>query len=207
MAYWIVGSVVTDVWLRLRPTGTAWPIVLRRASQLPRALVGMMFAHLGVAAFCFGVTMVKAYEIERDVRMSVGDTTTLSGYTFAFRGTRDLIGPNYSGVAAMVEVSRNGKKLFDMEPEKRVYRVQQNPMTEAAIRPGLTRDLYVALGEPEEDSDAWVVRIYVKPFIDWIWGGCLLMALGGLLAVSDRRYRVSQRADQRLGAQVGQVNV
>jgi cytochrome c-type biogenesis protein CcmF len=207
MAYWIVGSVVTDVWLRLRPTGTAWPIVLRRASQLPRALVGMMFAHLGVAAFCFGVTMVKAYEIERDVRMSVGDTTTLSGYTFAFRGTRDLIGPNYSGVAAIVEVSRNGKKLFDMEPEKRVYRVQQNPMTEAAIRPGLTRDLYVALGEPEEDSDAWVVRIYVKPFIDWIWGGCLLMALGGLLAVSDRRYRVSQRADQRLGAQVGQVNV
>ena len=90
-----------------------------------------------------------------------------------------------------------------MSPEKRVYRVQQNPMTEAAIDVGLTRDLYVSLGEPV-DGDAWIVRVYVKPFIDWIWGGCLLMALGGLLAVTDRRYRSKQRSElPALGAAAG----
>ena len=102
-----------------------------------------------------------------------------------------------------MEVSRDGRKLFDMTPEKRVYRVQQNPMTEAAIDVGLTRDLYVSLGEPVE-GDAWIVRVYVKPFIDWIWGGCLLMALGGLLAVTDRRYRSRLRsALPALGAAAG----
>jgi cytochrome c-type biogenesis protein CcmF len=91
-------------------------------------------------------------------------------------------------VQGLIEVSQGDKKMADMRPEKRVYRVQQNPMTEAAIDVGIARDLYVSLGEPV-GSGAWVVRIYVKPFIDWIWGGCLLMALGGLLAVTDRRYR------------------
>ena len=88
-----------------------------------------------------------------------------------------------------IEVTRNGVVVADMRPEKRIYRVQQNPMTEASIHPGLVRDLYVSLGEQVEGSNAWIVRIYIKPFVDWIWGGCLLMALGGVLAVSDRRYR------------------
>ena len=83
-----------------------------------------------------------------------------------------------------------------MHPEKRIYRVQQNPMTEAAIDTGLTRDLYVSLGEPVDGGDAWIVRVYVKPFVDWIWGGCLLMALGGLLAATDRRYRAKVRSEQ-----------
>jgi cytochrome c-type biogenesis protein CcmF len=148
----------------------------------------MMVAHLGVAAFCFGVAMVKSYEVERDVKMDIGDSTTVRGYAFTFRGTKELQGPNYMAVQGLIDVSQGGKKIADMRPEKRVYRVQQNPMTEAAIDVGVTRDLYVSLGEPVE-SGAWVVRIYVKPFIDWIWGGCLLMALGGLLAVTDRRYR------------------
>ena len=94
-------------------------------------------------------------------------------------------------------MTHNGKKLTDMRPEKRVYRVQQNPMTEAAIAVGLTRDLYVSLGEPTE-SGAWIVRVYVKPFVDWVWGGCMLMALGGLVAVSDRRYRNKQRREALL---------
>jgi cytochrome c-type biogenesis protein CcmF len=132
--------------------------------------------------------MVKTYEVESDVQMQVGNSTTVKGYTFTFRGVRELSGPNYSAVQGLVEVTRGEHKVADMRPEKRVYRVQQNPMTEAAIDAGVTRDLYVSLGE-ELETGAWIVRIYVKPFIDWIWGGCVLMALGGLLAVSDRRYR------------------
>ena len=191
MTFWIVASILTDLWERVNPAGSTWREAPHRLRQIPRALAGMMIAHLGVAAFCFGVVMVKAYEVERDVKMNIGDSTTVRGYTFSFRGTREIQGPNYMAVQGLIEVTRDGHKLADMRPEKRVYRVQQNPMTEAAIDVGITRDLYVALGEPVE-SGAWIVRVYVKPFIDWIWGGCLLMALGGLLAVTDRRYRRKQ---------------
>ncbi len=188
MAFWIAASVATDVWERVHPAGAAWAEAGTRARQIPRALVGMMVAHLGIAAFCFGVVMVKTYEVERDVKMAVGDSTTVRGYTFSFNGVKELQGPNYMAMQGQMQVSRNGGAPLDMHPEKRIYRVQQNPMTEAAIDAGVTRDLYVSLGEQVEGG-AWIVRVYVKPFIDWIWGGCLLMALGGLLAVTDRRYR------------------
>jgi cytochrome c-type biogenesis protein CcmF len=123
--------------------------------------------------------------------MDLGDTTELGGYVFAFRGVRPVQGPNYDAAQAQIEVTRpDGRAVVTLHPEKRVYRVQRNPMTEAAISPGPTRDLYVSLGEPVEGSSAWIVRVYVKPFVDWIWGGCALMALGGALALSDRRYRV-----------------
>ena len=194
MAFWIVGSIVTDLVARVRPAPGSGGSVWRRLRLLPRALVGMMVAHLGVAAFVFGVTMVRSYEIERDVKMNVGDTTQAQGYTFTFRGTRDIEGPNYQAAQGLIEVSRDGKLVAELYPEKRAYRVQSNPMTEAAIDIGLTRDLYVSLGEPL-DGEAWIVRIYIKPFIDWIWGGCLIMALGGLLAVTDRRYRVQAARD------------
>ncbi len=188
MAFWVVAAVMTDLLERIHPQGSTWRQASFKLRQIPRASVGMMLAHLGVAAFCFGVVMVKSYEIERDVKMNLGDSTTVSGYTFNFRGTREIQGPNYVAIQGLIEVTRDSQKLAEMRPEKRVYRVQQNPMTEAAIDTGFTRDLYVALGEPV-DSGGWIVRVYVKPFIDWIWGGCLLMALGGLLAVTDRRYR------------------
>jgi cytochrome c-type biogenesis protein CcmF len=125
------------------------------------------------------------------VQMQVGDSTTVRGYTFTFKGTKELQGPNYVAVQGLMEVSHSGTKLTDLHPEKRIYRVQQNPMTEAAIDAGVTRDLYVSLGEQIE-SGAWIVRVYVKPFINWIWGGCMLMALGGFLAVTDRRYRLKK---------------
>ena len=188
MAFWIAASVATDLWERVHPAGAAWTEAGTRARQIPRALVGMMVAHLGIAAFCFGVVMVKTYEVERDVKMAVGDTTTVRGYTFVFNGVKELQGPNYVAAQGQMQVTRNGGAPLEMRPEKRIYRVQQNPMTEAAIDAGVTRDLYVSLGEQVEGG-AWIVRVYVKPFIDWIWGGCLLMALGGLLAVTDRRYR------------------
>ncbi|MFM6990622.1 MAG: heme lyase CcmF/NrfE family subunit [Rhodoferax sp.] len=193
MAYWIAASIATDLWHQAIGPLDRIAQAPQRLSRLPRATLGMMAAHLGVAAFCFGVTMVKTYEVERDVRMATGDSTVVGGYTFTFKGTRDVAGPNYSAVSALVEVSRDSKVLAEMRPEKRVYRVQQNPMTEAAISVGLTRDLYVSLGDPTDDG-AWIVRVYVKPFIDWIWGGCLLMAFGGFLAVTDRRYRQKSRA-------------
>jgi cytochrome c-type biogenesis protein CcmF len=189
MSFWIVASVAVDLWERVRPAGGVRANVVHRLGQLPRAMVGMMVAHLGVAAFVFGVTMVRTHEVERDVKMRPGDSTTVNGYTFTFMGVRDVPGPNYQAARGHIEVSRGERKLLDMFPEKRIYTVQRMPMTEADIDPGLTRDLYVSLGEVV-DGGAWIVRIYVKPFIDWIWGGCLLMALGGLLAVTDRRYRV-----------------
>jgi cytochrome c-type biogenesis protein CcmF len=190
MAYWIVASVATDVWERVRCDQPTWAKVSLKFNQIPRALVGMMVAHLGVAAFCFGVAMVKTYEVERDVKMNVGDTTTVRGYTFVFNGIKTLQGPNYLATQGQIEVKEAGGSRW-MFPEKRSYQVQQNSMTEAAIDVGLSRDLYVSLGEQVEDG-VWIVRVYVKPFIDWIWGGCLLMALGGVLAVTDRRYRRKQ---------------
>jgi cytochrome c-type biogenesis protein CcmF len=188
MAYWIVSSVATDLWERVRPEGKGFAEIRRKARQIPRALAGMMVAHIGVAMFCFGVTMVKTYEVESDVKMAVGDSTTVRGYVFTFKGMKEIQGPNYDASRATMEISRNGSMITELNPEKRVYRVQQNPMTEAAIHPGLTGDLYVSMGE-EVEGGAWIVRVYVKPFIDWIWGGCMIMALGGLMAVTDRRYR------------------
>ena len=188
MAFWIAATVATDLWERLRPRGQGPGEVVRKARAIPRALVGMMIAHLGVAAFTFGIAMVKTYEVERDVRMNLGDTTTVRGYTFALRGLKEIQGPNYVAVQAEMAITRDDRPITTLHPEKRIYRVQQNPMTEAAIDAGLTRDLYVSLGEQVDDG-AWIVRVYVKPFIDWIWGGCMLMALGGLVAASDRRYR------------------
>jgi cytochrome c-type biogenesis protein CcmF len=156
----------------------------------------MLLAHCGVAVFIIGVTLVKGYEVERDVRMVPGDTVTLAGYAFRFEGVKDAMGPNYQAARGAVEVSRDGKVMARLAPEKRVYRVQQNAMTEAAIDSGVLRDLYVSLGEPL-DGGAWSVRIYYKPFVAWIWAGAAIMALGGLLAVSDRRYRLPVRRTER----------
>ena len=138
------------------------------------------------------------------MKMDVGDTTEVRGYTFTFKGVSNITEPNYVAARATIEVSRDGRMLRTMHPEKRMYRVQQNPMTEADIDTGFTRDLYVSLGEPIEGSQgAWIVRVYFKPFVDWIWGGCLLMALGGLLAATDRRYRAKVRSEQGASSAVG----
>jgi cytochrome c-type biogenesis protein CcmF len=166
---------------------------LYRLRAQPRSYFGMFLAHLGVAAFIVGVTMVKSYDVERDVKMEVGDTVSLGPYVFTMKAVRTGPGPNYLYTRVVFDVTRDGRLLRTMEPEKRVYLVQRNPMTWAAIDPGLTRDLYLSLGDPVGPT-GWTVRVYYKPFVDWIWGGCLLMALGGVLALMDRRYR---RALQR----------
>jgi len=199
LAWWVIAAVATDLWERIRPrpghSGNAWS----RARQLPRAMVGMMLAHLGVAVFIVGVTLVKTTEVERDVKMRPGDFTQIGDLRFTLADLREREGPNYravQGVMKVTDTSRGNKLVAELTPEKRMYRVQQMPMTEAAIQPGLLRDLYVSLGEPVDNGAAWVVRVYVKPFVDWIWGGCLLMALGGGLAASDRRYRQRKTQDE-----------
>ena len=152
-------------------------------------------AHCGVAVFIVGVTLVSGYETEKDVRMTPGSTVSIGGYVIRLDGFEEVDGPNYSGIRGELTVLKGGREQTVMHPEKRFYNVQQMPMTEAAIDTGFTRDLYVSLGEAV-DGGAWIVRVYHKPFVDWIWGGAFLMALGGILAVSDRRYRLA-RASER----------
>ncbi len=193
MAFWVLASLAADLWDRVRPAGGVRSHVLARLRQLPRAYWGMSMAHLGIGVFVFGVTMVNTYEVERDLKMQTGQSTTIQGYTFTFQGVTSQRGPNYDAAIGHVEVTRGGQMVADMFPEKRIYTVQRMPMTEAAIDTSLTRDLYVSLGEVVDDG-AWIVRVYVKPFIDWVWGGCVLMGLGGLLAASDRRYRIKAAA-------------
>jgi len=166
----------------------------RKSFAQTRAHYGMVVAHIGVAVFVVGVTLVKGYDSEKDMKMRPGETIELGGYAFRLEEVNDVRGPNYIAARAHVAVMHDGKPVTRLFPEKRVYTVQEMPMTEAAIDPGLTRDVYVAIGEPLEGG-AWEVRAHVKPFVDWIWGGALLMALGGLLALSDRRYRMRARAE------------
>ncbi len=153
---------------------------------------GMTLGHLGVAVFITGITLTSIYSLEEDVRLAPGDKYELGGYQFQFRGTTEVRGPNYKGTRGEVVVTRNDHLVTTLYPEKRNY-LTGMPMTEAGIAPGLTRDLFVALGEPLDDKGAWAVRIYVKPYVRWIWLAALIMALGGLCSLADKRYRVLAR--------------
>jgi cytochrome c-type biogenesis protein CcmF len=189
LAFWVIATVFLAVRARLRNS----------ASKPSVSFWGMHLAHLGVAAFIIGVTLVKGFETERDVKMHIGDTVSIGGYVFAFNGVAPHAGPNYQAFRGTVDITRGGKPVTVLHPEKRNYNSSSMPMTEAAIDSGLTRDLYVSLGEQLPDG-AWAVRVYHKPFVDWIWGGCVMMAIGGLLALSDRRYRIHARKSNNQGA-------
>ena len=164
---------------------------LKGVTKLSRSHWGMVLAHLGVAMTVWGIAFSQNYSIERDVRMSVGDTVQIADYDFTFKGISDANGPNYIGGKAQIDITYHGKTEATLFAEKRLYTVSKMPMTEAAIDWGFTRDLYVALGEKLENN-AWALRLYYKPFIRWIWLGGLFMALGGLLCMFDRRYRFSK---------------
>ncbi|MDZ7754288.1 MAG: heme lyase CcmF/NrfE family subunit [Gammaproteobacteria bacterium] len=160
---------------------------------------GMTVAHTGMAVFVVGVTLTSAYSIEQDVRMAPGDSLEVKDYRFQFEGVAPHRGANYRSTMGTMDVYEGGERVTTLYPEKRYYASQENPMTEAAIDAGVTRDLYVALGEPV-GSGAWAVRVYHKPFIQWIWFGCLMMGIGGLLASFDRRYRLARRVVRAGGA-------
>jgi cytochrome c-type biogenesis protein CcmF len=195
LALWIVTTTMVNI--RERVSHLAGNSLVSCLAALPRAYWGMVLAHCGIAMFIVGVTMVKGFEVEQDLRMSVGETATIGGYTFRFDGAQEVKGPNYLAARGIFNVTRDGREVTVLYPEKRLYAVQNQTMTEAAINSGLLHDLYVSLGEPLEDG-VWSVRLYHKPFIDWIWGGCLIMALGGVLAMSDRRYRLAWRRKESL---------
>jgi len=198
LAAWIVAASALTLFERVQGQPLAqW---LPRLRTQTGTWYGMLLAHLGVAVFIVGVTLVGGYETEQDLRMDVGSTASAGGHDFKLVGLQDVQGPNYTAVRATFEVSRDGKMLRTLRPEKRNYTVSGMPMTEVAIDRGVTRDLYVSMGEPLDGGAAWSVRLYVKPFVNWIWGGCVLMALGGLLAITDRRYRIKSRAAAALPA-------
>ena len=197
LAFWIAFGSLNHVIQRVKASSADGGVVAKLRS-LPRAYWGMQLAHFGIAVFVFGVTMVKTYESSADVKMQAGSTVTTGGYVFQFVQVGEVKGPNYIAARAVINVTKDGAPVKTLFPEKRIYTVQQMPMTEAAIDYGLTRDLYVALGEAIDES-TWIVRVHHKPFVNWIWLGCVLMALGGVLAASDRRYRVG--AKRAAGAQ------
>ena len=206
LAIWIFASGVFNLTERLAQLRASAGLARGRAlRQLPRGYWGMLLAHCGVGVFIIGVTLVRGYEVEKDVRMNLGDTVEAGGYQFKLDGLTPIKGPNYEATRGIFSVTRGGRTVTTLHPEKRFFTVQQMPMTEAAIDSGLTRDLYVSLGEPLPGG-AWVVRVYHKPFVDWIWGGAFLMALGGVIALSDRRYRLARR-EQTSAAPAGPASV
>ncbi|MBN8763613.1 MAG: c-type cytochrome biogenesis protein CcmF [Thiobacillus sp. 63-78] len=202
LAVWIALTVLAAFRDRLRHgQGSA----MRKLAGLPRSFWGMQLAHLGIAVGVAGIAVVANYSAERDVRMEVGSHAELAGYTFTFRGAAAHDGPNYRAARGTVEVSRDGKPVATLHPEKRVYNASGMGMTEASVHPNVFRDLYVAMGEPLDGSDgAWTVRLFYKPFINWLWFGALLMVAGGFMAAADKRYRIALRrreVPQHLAAQ------
>ena len=195
LAAWIVASSLAGLVERLRqvrgPAGLAARLRLNS-----RSYYGMLLAHIGVGVFIAGVALVKGYETEKDVRMAIGESVEVGGYMFQLDRVAQVSGPNYIAARGDVSVTRNGRAVTTMHPEKRTYEEQKNPMTEAAIDWGFVRDLYVSFGE-RLDGNSWAVRIYHKPFVELIWFGWLLMSLGGLLAVADRRYRLAASRDRQ----------
>jgi cytochrome c-type biogenesis protein CcmF len=184
LAAWTFATIATSVYQRI--------VSARQRVRL--ATVGMWLAHAGVGVFVVGVTMVKGFPVEHDARLAPGEHIDVGGYRFRLDDVRENNGPNYRAMRATISVTRDGRAIATLDPEKREFLVSNTQTTEAAIDHGVLRDLYVALDQPA-GGNAWTVRIQIKPFVRWIWGGCILMALGGLLAAADRRY-MRQRAPQ-----------
>ena len=191
LAAWILLGTLLHLAQRLGEPGEG--VSLRRqVAKQPLSYWGMLAAHAGIAVFVAGVTLVKSGEVSEDASMRVGDSTVSNGWRYSFTALQKIDGPNYIAARATFEVRDPAGHVLVLQPEKRYYTVQQMPMTEAAIDRGFTRDVYLSLGEPGKDG-AWLVRMQRKPFIGWIWAGCLIVAGGGLLAATDRRYRLARR--------------
>jgi cytochrome c-type biogenesis protein CcmF len=196
MAFWLVGSAGFTLWNRVRLRGT----VLAGLRSQSMSVYGMTLAHTGIAVFLVGVVLSNGYSEEKVVRLAPGDKVELADYSVEFKGVETVQGPNFNAKQGSFRLLKGGAEIAALHPQKRIYKVQRNTMTEAAIDPGLTRDVYVALGEPM-DNGAWSVRVYYKPFIRWVWMGGLFMVVGGICSALDRRYRIA--AAQRATAPEG----
>jgi cytochrome c-type biogenesis protein CcmF len=192
MAWWIIALHGYELYQRATHRHT----LVQGARRLPRSHWAMVLGHIGLAVSVIGIAMVQNYSIERDVRLAPGESFVINDYHFDFTGLRQHNGPNYDGFIADFEIARGGEYVTTLHAEKRFYRTARSMMTEAAIDWGLTRDLYIAMGERLDDGQSWAVRLHYKPFVRWVWLGGLLMALGGAVAISDRRYRFRRKAEE-----------
>ena len=195
LSFWILVSTVQEVLQRVNaqaPQRSRFQALM----SLTRSHWGMVLGHVGFAVCLIGITLVSNYEQERDVRMLPGDRVAIAGYDFEFIGVKPFDGPNYIADIGIFDVYRNGEKITQLMPEKRFYPVQRTTMTEAGIHATISRDLFVALGE-SLDGDAWAVRVYIKPFVTWIWAGAFIMALGGAMSIADKRYRLAKAASKQ----------
>jgi len=188
LAIWVVFSSVFGLFYRLRNKRNR----LNAVMHTPAAFWGMTIAHIGVAVFTVGVALTSIYGNEETVRMSPGETHDVSNYTIGFESIEEVRGPNYVAMQGKFEISKNDKVVSTVISEKRIYDIRRDLMTEAGIDAGVTRDIFIALGETLE-GDAWAVRLQLKPYIRWIWVGTLIMAFGGFLAAIDGRYRIKKR--------------
>ena len=185
---WVVLSIARDIYLKAKTAKQGFGAGLLRLS---RSYYGMQLAHLGLVVTVIGVTLTSNYSVEKDVRLGMNDRVQVGNYQFEWQGVREYKGANFEAIQAKIEVFKDNKSIEHLYPEKRLYVVQNRSMTEAAIDGGLFRDLYVAIGEPLENNQ-WAVRVYYKPFVRWLWLGALVMAFGGVVAMSDRRYRLQK---------------
>ncbi len=189
MALWIITMHGYEIYQR----ATHRHRFLEGITKLQKSHWSMILGHIGLAVTVIGIAMVQNYSIERDVRLAPGESFQILDYNFHFKGMQDNDGPNYDGYAAEFEITKKGKYINTLHAEKRFYTTARSMMTEAALEVGFTRDLYIALGERLGEEGAWAVRLYYKPFVRWIWAGSLFMALGGIIAMSDKRYRFKNR--------------
>jgi cytochrome c-type biogenesis protein CcmF len=191
LGLWVVGGALVEIWSRAGRDVVA--VRLRRLRRLPRGDWGKAAAHSGFGITIFAVAALLAWESE-DIRVArVGDSFEVSGFGIELREVREVQGPNYRSTMAEMVVSRNGRQIAVVYPEKRFYQVARMPTTEAGIRNGFFEDVYLVIGDPQDDG-GWAVRTFIKPFANWIWGGSIIMALGGLLSLSDRRFRIAAGA-------------
>lgn len=188
LSSWVISSTLLDVYRKIQSKQG----MIAGIKKLSLSYYGMVIAHMGVAITAMGICIVSNYTQEHDVRVVPGDTVDASGYHFIFDGVKKVQGPNFIADEGQIRVFYDDEYFTTMKPQKRHYKVQRNIMTEADIDAGLFRDLYVALGEPLE-GNAWAVRIHYKPYVRWLWLGAIFMALGGVLAVCDKRYRLSRQ--------------
>jgi cytochrome c-type biogenesis protein CcmF len=185
----VIGSILS-IWIILSSFVSIKNGLLsnNRKSGINRSVLGMAIAHLGLGLFVLGVTFVSSFGIETDRSFSVGDTLSVAGYDYRLKSIKNAPGPNYQAIEAEIDVYKDNLLYTKLYPQKRTYIVQKSPMTEAAIMASWNKDLFIALGD-SLGGDKWSVRIQYKPMIRWIWFGCLIMALGGAIAISDKRYR------------------
>ncbi|MCC5880422.1 MAG: heme lyase CcmF/NrfE family subunit [Idiomarina sp.] len=202
LALWVLFGTVAELHMRVAHQENKFNGLVK----LGRSHWGMVLGHVGFAVMIIGVTMVQNYEVERDVRMSPGDTFSEQGYTFHFEEMREVQGPNYVSDKAVIRISRNGRDIETVFTEKRFYHVRRQVMTQTGLQVGLFRDLYVALGDELGDG-SYAFRIHYKPFVRWIWAGALIMSIGGLLSITDRRYRMRRRQSRVMSMQSKQRQV